>query len=616
MKQALLNLHQSSMQAPSMFQARQRSNVFQKTPASASRKPLLDSLTPTHIKLKLPKSTLAKHGSPEPIKKKEISYSSSRGKMLTQLAQNQAPIEKERYYSAPSSLTMLKEDNYVEPHKQLVDNSNLTVTLCSPTKEQLHLRRQLTSSFTAIPCVKNEEYPVAKKAKKEHIVEPHLIGFRNQGATCYMNSVLQALSSLDNFCKDVLEELPMMSSQLCPLQSLLQERLKGNEDKVFICLRELHRRFGLEVNSSFADHNEQQDLDEFLTLYLDTIDTQIHSIQKHLNSTDFSPTLVKRNFSFKEIERRVCTSCQNERVNSQSNFLMRLSLTEEGGKKSIQQLVESAMDSSFDECSYCRNPNAVKTSRKFLRLPRTLMIILMRYNNNCQKLVTPVTINPYLVLDSFLTEDCVPPSYPKTVVAAGVSPRPEVESRAVQTDPDILEIENPDTPETDTEEMKEAINASMHDQDRAIKAEEEEIELAIGRSIADQDPFSRKPAANVVYRLCAVVNHYGESPNSGHYKSDVFRKNTSQWFNYNDMFVENKTTEEVLSGGEDVCYLLVYEFDVELEESNADHEVEQGFTELGEEAKESTNIDEFVNSFVVNEGSSPTNLIKREVNCA
>ncbi|XP_065332146.1 ubiquitin carboxyl-terminal hydrolase 37-like [Cloeon dipterum] len=601
----------SGPRLPSMFQARQRTNSFQKTPGSASRKPLLASLTP--ILNKFPKSTIAKHGSPEPIKKKEISYNSSRGKMLTQLAQIRAPVE--NFYSASSSQTMLREDNYVEPHKQLADNSNLTVTLCSPPKVQLQIRRKisadtpnLTSSFT-----KNEDYPVAKKAKKEHIIEPHLIGFRNQGATCYMNSVLQALSSLDNFCKDVLEEMPMMSSQLCPLQSLLQERLKGNEDNVFICLRELHRRFGFEVNHSFADHNEQQDLDEFLTLYLDTIDTQIYSIRKFLDPTDFRPTLVKRNFSFEDIERRVCMSCQNERVNRQSNFLMRLSLTEEGGKKSIQQLVESGMDCSFDECSNCRNTNAVKTSRKFLRLPRTLMIILMRYNNDCQKLVTPVTIDPYLVLDSFLSEDCVPPYYPKTGVAARVSSKPEVESRAVQTDPDILEIENPDTPETDTEDMKEAINASMQDLDQATR-EEEEIKLAIGKSIADQDPFSRKPAANVVYRLCAVVNHYGDTPNSGHYKSDVFRKSASQWFNYNDMFVETKTTEEVLSGGEEACYLLVYEYDGELEESKADLEVEQRFTELSEEAKE--NINEFVNSLVVSEGDLPKNLTTRDVNCA
>jgi hypothetical protein len=45
--------------------------------------------------------------------------------------------------------------------------------------------------------------------------------------------------------------------------------------------------------------------------------------------------------------------------------------------------------------------------------------------------------------------------------------------------------------------------------------EEEDIKRALEESIADLDPFQFRPDTKVVYRLSAVVNHYGETPNSG-----------------------------------------------------------------------------------------------------
>jgi len=41
----------------------------------------------------------------------------------------------------------------------------------------------------------------------------------------------------------------------------------------------------------------------------------------------------------------------------------------------------------------------------------------------------------------------------------------------------------------------------------------------------------------------------------------VFRKEKNRWYTYDDLNVEAKSSVDVLSGGEEVCYLLVYEFE-------------------------------------------------------
>jgi ubiquitin C-terminal hydrolase len=132
------------------------------------------------------------------------------------------------------------------------------------------------------------------------------ISFRNQGATCYLNSFLQALTALPDFLDEVMEELPMMSSQLAPLQSLIQARAAGKHEMVYACLKEIHQRFAKEVDNNFKSQFAQQDMDEFLTLYLDKIDSQIKAKRKELEFMESSPTLVENSFCFKDTEQRIC----------------------------------------------------------------------------------------------------------------------------------------------------------------------------------------------------------------------------------------------------------------------------------------------------------------------
>lgn len=97
-----------------------------------------------------------------------------------------------------------------------------------------------------------------------------------------------------------------MSSQLCALQSLFRARSEGREQMVYLCLQEIHARFAREVDSNFKNTIDQQDLDEFLILYLDKIDSQIKESRKELDYEESGSTLVETNFPFKDIEKRIC----------------------------------------------------------------------------------------------------------------------------------------------------------------------------------------------------------------------------------------------------------------------------------------------------------------------
>ncbi|XP_059484301.1 ubiquitin carboxyl-terminal hydrolase 37-like [Neocloeon triangulifer] len=591
------------------FQFMPKQSVFRSSENQTRVKPLLESNVPSANKV-------GRHvlGNPSPIMKREPNFSSRGQQMISALSESKKKITistREDFYD-PVGKPLEK----ISTDRPFAHLPAISVTVVSPPKRnqsscgrQLEFERPQAQKVSKSFFSDDEEMPLAKKFKgddqKQHMTEPHLIGFRNQGATCYMNSVLQVLTGLEQFYADVLEELPMMSSQLCPLQSLFRARDAGNVDLVYLCLKELHSRFAYEVNKSFQNNFEQQDLDEFMTFYLEKIDSQILQKRKELEYANPSPTLVEKNFTLKEVERRVCSKCQNEVSSKQCNNLFRVSLTQDHvnashtNKMSVQDLVESTLNGPWDECCSCRENNSVRTLKKLTSLPRTLLVILMRYNNQGQKLETPVTISPYLNLENYISADC---SAPIQSFVCKKSSLQEFESVAVQTDPEMIEIENPDTPETDNEDsaLKEALSASLREQQPLD--EEEEIKRAMAESLAESDPFKRKPCSNVVYKLKAVVSHYGDTPHSGHYKCDVFRSEKSKWYNYNDICVEDKTTIEVLQGGEENCYLLVYDFDgdsnainnrsIKCEKSD-DISCEDPFDE-----KENTQFDESANSFV------------------
>ena len=114
----------------------------------------------------------------------------------------------------------------------------------------------------------------------------------------------------------------------------------------------------------------------------------------------------------------------------------------------------------------------------------------------------------------------------------------EHESIAVQTDIEPHDIINPDTPETDNEDsalkvffeselsknrlnvclFQDAKTASMQEQWAIENQEAADMKRALEESIADLDPFQHRPDAKVVYKLSAVVNHYGATPSSGAYQ--------------------------------------------------------------------------------------------------
>lgn len=102
--------------------------------------------------------------------------------------------------------------------------------------------------------------------------ETGFVGLKNQGATCYMNSLLQALYHVPTFRKAVYQlptdnEVPTKSIQLA-LQRIFYRLQNGNNS---VGTKELTKSFGWTAVDSFTQHDVQE-LDRVL---LDNLQTKM-----------------------------------------------------------------------------------------------------------------------------------------------------------------------------------------------------------------------------------------------------------------------------------------------------------------------------------------------------
>ena len=122
-------------------------------------------------------------------------------------------------------------------------NDNLQKT-SQTTEEKSNSPEQITSPLT--------------NASK---VETNMVGLKNQGATCYMNSLLQTLFHLGAFRQAVYsvptedKENNDVPSILLALQRVFYRLQFGNRS---VCTKELTKSFGWDVSDAFTQHDVQE----------------------------------------------------------------------------------------------------------------------------------------------------------------------------------------------------------------------------------------------------------------------------------------------------------------------------------------------------------------------
>ncbi|KAM4024449.1 ubiquitin carboxyl-terminal hydrolase 37 isoform 2-T2 [Anomaloglossus baeobatrachus] len=288
----------------------------------------------------------------------------------------------------------------------------------------------------------NQDYAGWNKQRvlSTHPQPQQLQGFSNLGNTCYMNSILQSLFSLQPFANDLLKQgIPYKK---IPLNALIR-RFAFLLAKKDVCSAEMKKDLLKRVKSAISATAErfsgymQNDAHEFLSQCLDQLKEDMGKLNKKWQTDPSSeddrtggragvdvaaahsftcPVIC--NFEFEAQHSIICKTC-GEKVMKREQF-NDLSIDLPRRKKLLPcRSIQDSLDLFFRKenleysCEKCNGKSAV-VIHKFSRLPRVLILHLKRYSFNVSlslsnKVGQRVIIPRYLTLSSHCTESTRPP---------------------------------------------------------------------------------------------------------------------------------------------------------------------------------------------------------------
>eukprot|EP01119_Soliformovum_irregulare_P017285 TRINITY_DN5111_c1_g1_i2.p1 TRINITY_DN5111_c1_g1~~TRINITY_DN5111_c1_g1_i2.p1 ORF type:complete len:697 (-),score=177.16 TRINITY_DN5111_c1_g1_i2:178-2268(-) len=396
--------------------------------------------------------------------------------------------------------------------------------------------------------------------------------FQNLGNTCYLNAVLQSLTSLQPFTEEL---------------KLGNERLEISGQSFYSCLLEIVTEIESEKNKVINPHRVkdaiakntkrfagygQQDAHEFLSSALSQVEEDAVKPIRYLSAkNDQSEILllsetcpINRNFNTIIKKEFTCQECQD--VTSVMEIYRDFSLDFSGKKPGHRAKIEDLLHSFFQpdvvakKCEKCECETATVNGRIY-GLPRILILHLKRFEANFEKqtydkISEPVQPATTLDLSPFCTDDTRnPPSFAYRL--------------------------KKDRPSTNANASKDATTSSgsQDDLDRAIqeslKSAEFEKEFRIIDTPPDDDrTFEIADVKNAImiadsnaawedttnrsYHLQSIVTHLGSSASSGHYVTDVLDPEKGEWTNFSDSIAKKRRSQMEALMDDRNSYLFFY----------------------------------------------------------
>ena len=222
----------------------------------------------------------------------------------------------------------------------------------------------------------------------------HLIGLKNLGNTCYINSTIQALLGLPMAAglASVLPQPDPRTKLLLPFIRLVAAKEEGDAALASQCAAKLKSEIEV-VDSMFAGFN-QQDANEFLTRFLETLRNDLQS-GLGLGQQD----LVTSTFQFERDENIEYMGCGAVSVSLQRDLGLYCQVTA-NPHTSLQHLVGRGLGKSEERerrCEPCGSERASAAS-SITRGPPVLLLTIKCYNESGQKLNTSIDIPEQLNL--------------------------------------------------------------------------------------------------------------------------------------------------------------------------------------------------------------------------
>jgi ubiquitin carboxyl-terminal hydrolase 14 len=372
-------------------------------------------------------------------------------------------------------------------------------------------------------------------------------GLINLGNTCYLNSSVQLLYTIEELKKDLIKYQNNgsdSSSLLINNTKVLFDKLNnGNGEKVtpLNFLTSVRNAFPQFQETSREGFYKQQDAEEAYSQILNIILQKFPDLSKYFKIEIKSETkcLEDSNTDTKyDFEESFKLSCH---INSKVNFLI------DGLKNGLTETIEKHNDNLNRNVNY-------EISRKIVRLPKYLTVHFVRFfwkretgkkAKIMRKVQFPFQLDVMELVDENLKESLIK----NRETISKLEKENEEQFRQLKKLKPNQELTTKEQYDNQIEEMKNIKNKS--------KEKFEELFKTLGCK-GGENPSS-------LYELSGIIAHQGASADSGHYQAFIKDENDmtgDRWFKFNDDIVTiiNKEKVALLAGGSegDSALILIY----------------------------------------------------------
>lgn len=374
------------------------------------------------------------------------------------------------------------------------------------------------------------------------------VGLSNQGATCYMNSLLQTLFMTPEFRKTLYQwryveekEGPAEDSIPYQLQSLfahLQMSKRG-----FVETTGLTKSFGWSAHDAF----EQHDIQELNRVLFD-------ALEKSFKDTP-QENFINELYQGILLDKLRCQKCKKDRVREDKYLDIPLVIRNISSlEKALDLFVEPELldgDNQFF-CENCNKKCDVTKGINVKTFPYLITLQLKRFDIDLErfervKLNNKVTFPRYLDVDEWINQEKVEKrerefiSRRRNSSVIGIMEEEQDENEMSDEEEDAFDMKEREA--EDEEEDGDEVQA-LEEAMRKKMAKKNEKE----KEVKDLEPIDILPEdigkSDTTYELFSILIHSG-SAQGGHYYAYIKSFETRKWYKFNDSRVSDLKKGEI-----------------------------------------------------------------------